>query len=555
MFENPRKGWHGSYSRAGRVSAEQYQMILNKDKILYEKKKIKLKNLDFFSQNDEEEQKINENEIDIFSLPPDMDKQMKLKKKQGKKKEICTTFYSKDLIEKYKYHQTHHKEYKKFQEEHGYEPSSAKYFPKLDFIWPRTITGPKWEELSGRNNRKAFGFLAQQNKTYYDSKSYLKHKDLIPDHNVFIQMNKQTERGDFATHNDVRIRNDKPFCQTDVNFYKSNKNNNNKKNFSIDENSKMVSRFSISNIKNRASVINRAIMNRASLINRGSILNRGSVLTRGSILKRNNNRLSIITNTDFNKINKLKIGLNNGSYSESNHIKAPDFNKTISREKLSWIERDKDGIRPFFTPSYKLVTPKTITMVTYKEKHKSKKPEKRMKGLEENLMFDKAEAMYNINNNKRPQVPNFKIMVSRPNDKGPLPSYMIKKFDREALNNITQKSLKMNGFSDGKFMTEYSSFFPKKSFNQKINLSLLNNDDFLLNNNMGEVMSKLGSNGAMSKVMEFYTKNLDNITQENVSSKIDNITLKTVNKPKRISKREENLFKIDLNQDRDNNSD
>ena len=50
MFENPRKGWHGSYSRAGRVSAEQYQMILNKDKILNEKKKIKLKNLDFFSQ-------------------------------------------------------------------------------------------------------------------------------------------------------------------------------------------------------------------------------------------------------------------------------------------------------------------------------------------------------------------------------------------------------------------------------------------------------------------------------------------------------------------------
>ena len=368
-------------------------------------------------------------------------------------------------------------------------------------------------------------------------------------------MNKQTERGDFASHNDVRIRNDKPFCQTDVNFYKSNKNNNNKKNFSFDENSKMVSRFSISNIKNRASILNRAIMNRASLINRGSILNRGSVLTRGSILKRNNNRLSVFTNTDFNKINKLKIGLNNGFYTESNRIKAPDFNKTISREKLAWIERDKDGIRPFFTPSYKLVTPKTITMVTYKEKHKSKKPEKRMKGLEENLMFDKAEAMYNINNNKRPQVPNFKIMVSRPNDKGPLPSYMIKKFDREALNNITEKSLKMNGFSDGKFMTEYSSFFPKKSFNQKINLSLLNNDDFLLNNNMGEVMSKLGSNGAMSKVMEFYTKNFDNITQENVSSKIDNITLKTVNKPKRISKREENLFKVDLNHDRDNNSD
>ena len=95
MFENPRKGWHGSYSRAGRVSAEQYQMILNKDKILNEKKKIKLKNLDFFSQNDEEEQKINENEIDIFSLPPDMDKQMKLKKNKEKKKKYVQHFIQK----------------------------------------------------------------------------------------------------------------------------------------------------------------------------------------------------------------------------------------------------------------------------------------------------------------------------------------------------------------------------------------------------------------------------------------------------------------------------
>ncbi len=44
MFENPAKGWHGSYSIVGRSSAEKYHLILIKDLILsgkYKKKKIK----------------------------------------------------------------------------------------------------------------------------------------------------------------------------------------------------------------------------------------------------------------------------------------------------------------------------------------------------------------------------------------------------------------------------------------------------------------------------------------------------------------------------------
>ena len=42
-------------------------------------------------------------------------------------------------------------------------------------------------------------------------------------------MNKQTKRGSFLIHNDDRIRNDKAFCQTGVNFYISKDDEDNKK--------------------------------------------------------------------------------------------------------------------------------------------------------------------------------------------------------------------------------------------------------------------------------------------------------------------------------------
>ena len=48
MFENEAKGWHGSYSSVGRISAEKYPMILMMDQMIKggnKKKKVK----DYFS--------------------------------------------------------------------------------------------------------------------------------------------------------------------------------------------------------------------------------------------------------------------------------------------------------------------------------------------------------------------------------------------------------------------------------------------------------------------------------------------------------------------------
>ena len=83
MIENEAKGWHGSYSSIGRISAEKFPMILIKDEILkgrYKKKKIK----DYFSTEEE----LNNYKIildegdDIFNT--DYKTKIKLKKKKKK---------------------------------------------------------------------------------------------------------------------------------------------------------------------------------------------------------------------------------------------------------------------------------------------------------------------------------------------------------------------------------------------------------------------------------------------------------------------------------------
>ena len=226
-------------------------------------------------------------------------------------------------------------------------------------------------------------------------------------------------------------------------------------------------------------------------------------------------------------------------------IKAPDFSKTISREKLNYIERNRENVRPFFTPNYNYVTPRSLSLVSYNNKKIKKIPKKNIEPFDGDLIYDANEAFYNINNNKKPKSRDFKLMISRPNDNGPLPTYMLKKFDREALRNITEKTLRMNNFSNSRFLTDYSSFYPKKSFNKQINLNLLNNDGFL-NSKMDDILKKLESNGNYGKVMEFYTKNLDDVEQEGRNSKFDAITLKHVPKKTPISEREKNLFRVDL---------
>ena len=160
MFENNAKGWYGSYSVIGRNSVQRFALILKKDEIISGNMKKAFYG-DYFSTDDqkilEEDNKDKKgNNIDIFSIEYDKLKEEKLKIKEEEKMvknaNLCTHHMLAEK-ERYKFHQNHHKESERnmhLMRRKDIE-NFVSYHPKMDFIWKRTVTGPKWKLQKERN--------------------------------------------------------------------------------------------------------------------------------------------------------------------------------------------------------------------------------------------------------------------------------------------------------------------------------------------------------------------------------------------------------------------
>ena len=502
MFENPAKGWHGSYSIVGRSSAEKYHLILIKDLILsgkYKKKKIK----NYFSINETEPMKKlkKENKIDIFE-EPFRDKVEKIHEYTiNKRKTICEAFSPHKVPERYKFHQNHHKELDNYnmilRQSKKYTPGSGNYNPKMDYIWKKTITGPTWDIMSGREkkvvklkndvdtlnikgknkrrnkNKKIITEVEKNNKIsslnletirknkYEISNSNRRLNNFFSQKIYGISMEKQTQRGNLPISYDLRIRNDRPFQAKD--------------------NSRDYSKEKITKTESN----------------------------------------------DIIKIDKIKNKFNSDESKNFKKVKVKnyiDFSKKLSREQYDNLFKDKEVV-PFTIPNYSQVEPRCLTMVSYSSKINKKKIKKKLKGIDNTLFYNPDKIINKVNNHKEVSVPNFKIMVSRPDDQGPLPSYMIKKFDRASLETITQKGLKMNGYANVGFKTYSSSFYPKKSFNKIINYNLLNSEKFV-DSNLDGLLDKMNNNKQIKKLVEFYSiNNEDNL---DTYPKFDAITFRTI---------------------------
>ncbi len=158
MIENNAKGWHGSYSVIGRISAEKFHIILRKNEILKEKERRKKVNTFLFPSDSFEKKnksKPEETQVDIFEDIPKTEKKIIKSKKENNfikfhhKKATCTI--KPDI---FNFHNLHHKEIEKhaktFKDHQNLYMNSMKYNPKMDFIWKRVLSGPKWNSISGR---------------------------------------------------------------------------------------------------------------------------------------------------------------------------------------------------------------------------------------------------------------------------------------------------------------------------------------------------------------------------------------------------------------------
>ena len=196
-------------------------------------------------------------------------------------------------------------------------------------------------------------------------------------------------------------------------------------------------------------------------------------------------------------------------------------------------------------------------MVTYTRPVYGKRKINYLQGIEPSMYNDHYKYIEFINNHVRCVPPNLDKMLARPKDDGsPLPVYMKGCISREACNIMTERSLKMNNFAEGKFRSNYTSFWPKTSFNKIINLNILNSETFLANLvGGGNNLKLMGTN--FQKSLRFYNRNYKELMKEGLLTKFDSITLKTIRPHNKIESKELEKFlsNYEIEKKRDINAD
>ena len=241
-----------------------------------------------------------------------------------------------------------------------------------------------------------------------------------------------------------------------------------------------------------------------------------------SSLKEKNIEYKSLTERSDKSLEKKEIEKNKNI----KKIKAPDFNKIISREQVEKALGPKHYMIPFITPNYNLVTERSLTMTDFdKNKSRSNPKDNKYKPFDFSLNYKPDELIDKYNNHNPPKVPNFDYMTSRPNKKNcALPTYMQNVHDRLSLNNLNDKSLFLNNYSNRGYHAATTTFFPKKSFNNIINYSIINSMKNIEKEKDEDVEKKYD----LLKIQTNYEpEKYKQLVQEGTINKFDKITLKT----------------------------
>jgi hypothetical protein len=479
--------------------------------MLKEKRRKKKVNAFLFPSDSFEKKnksKPDEIHVDIFKDIPQKEKiNQKEKKLPGQDTKICSI--KSDIFNiHYLRHKEIEKQIKKLKRHENLYMNSMKYNPKMEYIWKRVLSGPKWSTISGRewtkkinNKRKTTeinDLLSKDNKLNNNKKNVNKNKNNKKNRNDndiiysnMIIMNKQTKRGDLPTYYDNRIRNVRAFTV---------------KNLKKSKISKITTKIKSSfkkpiNLKNNLRISLSTDNNSKQILSSYSTKNHTS-----SNIKKNN----------------LII-----KPSSSQEIKGINFSKTISRDQLNFIHRNKEGVRPFFMPNYNQVHPRSVSMVFYSKNKKSKSSYKRLKGIDPNAFFDPIKVINKYNNHIETNAPDFNIMVGRCISDSPLPGYMINKFDRNSLDSITEKALRMNCYSNSKSVSNFSTFYPKKSFNRLVNNNYLQDEKFA-DNCINLLTKECFEDKKLRKSIEYYNKDVNYYLEQNKAKRnFDGVTFTT----------------------------
>ena len=379
------------------------------------------------------------------------------------KNNIENTFYIKGLTSpltkyKYKYHNNHMMKLLKMKQfENNKNNSKNKepiYNPKLEYIYNKIKVGPNWKKLSGRKN-KLFGKLEKSLDKYYNN-AY----NLVSTHCSFIDMAKQTQRNGFPINHNLRQRYETKFKPVD----------------------------------NKEQDIKWKKICKSPLISK-SPFSRDNHEYKLKMILRCNKDKTFYTNYRANKDKFL-------SYEKCKSI--PDFNRCLSREYLQKLERKKFiESNEMYYPKYNSVKERVKMMVVYNI-DKNKKNNYKFKGIDSNELFNVTDSFEKIYGHKLKVVPIFEKMMARPKDKI-LPSFMKEIYNKMGSYLITDKTLKLNNYSNGDM---HYNIYKNNNKNTKKQEELLENTfdtDFLNEQNNKEnskTLSEINNNNIKRKKMK-----------------------------------------------------
>ena len=562
MIENEAKGWYGCYSKIGKQSAEKYFVVTHKDEIFNREFKT-VKTKDLFTPDSVDPIKFIDNNLEVFKIynPNEKIQNGLIKRKKTAMTSIGKKNYKNNI--RLKYHYLHcicasKNKIKNIIKEEDTIPSCTRYNPKHDLLHPKLITGPKWKDRIGRielNKREIYDYMYNEdnnkknNENYYDEKKNKINNDFT-DNSVskcLVDMNKATQRGESIFVKDLRIRTDKAFHKKNKKHLRRNiensvLSNNNINNNILDTKSNYTETVTspkktlFNNIKKNTLFNN---------IQKSSIKKKYFNKTNMSSFYDNNNQSNQYLQTDINEIEN-----DENAISLKKNLKGPDFSKIISREYYEKIDEKKIPIVPFILPNYTLVRERPLTMAKYEQPHKSKNRNKNLfLGIDLDAFYSPDKQINKYNNHTCVNPPDFNIMTSRKYKKGsPLPSFMQDIHDRFSLNNINNKSLDLNNFSDGKFLPAPNTFFPKKSFNNVINLSYARSKKFKEKDLDEDIENK---KYFLKTQISFSHTQLEKMLKEGSLNKFDNVTFRSIDKRKfsflNLKQLDKCCFNFDIN--------
>ena len=414
MILNTTKGWYGSISKTGRNAAIHAFLKLAgfKSGFRKPKKKIEKKETDSLSH-------FRDNLVIVKAY------RNAIKYEGDNQKTKSKDNANKKKQEKFTYHlsQTTNDEELNFLE----NPTCTKYTPKYSLIFPKLLTGPIWEKVSGRKYKKV----------EMDEKDFLITHDsafINDESKCLVNMDKTTQRGNFLNCN-IRQRAEKPFVNTlqtktpkkiKINSSMNDDIKNNKviniKNFlikSVSQPKNISNKFIITNesVNDKRKNKNYLLLNNKNnslkdennkKVNKLSHLNIETEYSSKDIGKVNNKLFKSNFTINKSKQNKMNLKKNKKNFlkkedssksikdNEENSPKrrnnAINFEKTISREKLS-KKHSKENYLDILIPDYTAVHERPI-MLTFYNTPKNSNKLKRFKGLETNYNYDANKAYY-----------------------------------------------------------------------------------------------------------------------------------------------------------------